>query len=133
MTHIGLTKDIFMVKSARGDLDWRKFKGQHELGQQDWEPLRGKSASERVSERTSENLSKKPENLSKTSQNLWKPLKTSENLLKPLKNLWKTSLSESLSETFSEADSLSEALGPVAPSVLPLELSPTRNEAAVGS
>ena len=35
---------------------WRKFKRQHDQGQRDWEPLRGKSASESVSERTSENL-----------------------------------------------------------------------------
>ena len=31
---------------------WRNIKGQQEQGQQDREPLRGKSASERVSERT---------------------------------------------------------------------------------
>ena len=36
------------------NLSWRKIKGQHDQGQQDREPLRGKSASERVSERTSE-------------------------------------------------------------------------------
>ena len=30
---------------------WRKIKGQHDYGQQDREPLRGKSASERTSER----------------------------------------------------------------------------------
>ena len=35
---------------------WRNIKGQHDEGQQDQEPLRGKSASERVSEKTSENL-----------------------------------------------------------------------------
>ena len=34
----------------------KSFKGQHDQGQQDREPLTGKSASERVSERTSENL-----------------------------------------------------------------------------
>ena len=30
---------------------WRKFKGQHDQGQQDREPLRGKSFFERASER----------------------------------------------------------------------------------
>ena len=73
--------------SCRGT-DWRKFKGQHDYGRRDWEPLRGKSASQRVSERTSENLWK-------VSKNLWKSLKTSENPWKPLKtskDLWKSPL-----------------------------------------
>ena len=34
-----------------GDTPWREIKGQHDEGQQDREPRRGKSASERVSER----------------------------------------------------------------------------------
>ena len=32
-------------------INWRKIKGQHDLGEQDRGPLTGKSASERVSER----------------------------------------------------------------------------------
>ena len=48
-----------------GGVFWRKIKGQ-----QDREPLRGKSASERVSERSSE----------KPLKTLKKPLKTSETL-----------------------------------------------------
>ena len=82
-----------------------------------------------------EDLWKPLKNLWKPLKNLWKPLKTSENLSKslktsqnlskPLKNLWKPSLSEVLSETLSEADFLSEALSPVAPILLPLNLSPT--------
>ena len=43
--------------------NWRKMKGQHYWGQQDRELLRGKSASERVSERTSEKSLKTSENL----------------------------------------------------------------------
>ena len=59
------------------EVNWRKIRGQHDKGQQHREPLRGISASERVSERTSENLWKPL----KTSKNLWQPLRTSENLL----------------------------------------------------
>ena len=85
---------------------WRQFKGQTRLGvtglrASDSEPLRGKSASERVSS----------EDLWKPLKDLWKPLKTSE-------DLWKPSLSETQRQI-----SLSEALGPVAPIHLPLELS----------
>ena len=62
------------------------------------EPLRGKSASEKVTERTSENIWK-------NSENLWKPLKTSEN-----------PPSQRPSQRLSQRQiSLSEALGPVAP------------------
>ena len=43
-------------KSLKRINTWRKTKGQHNEGQQDRGPLRGKSSSERVSERTSENL-----------------------------------------------------------------------------
>ena len=115
-----------------------KVQGATRLGATGLRASERKSASERVSERTSENLSKDSENLSKISENLWKPLKTSEtlskplktskNLSKPLKNLWKPSLSE----TLSEADFLSEALSPVAPILLPLKLSPTGAEGPEG-
>ena len=74
------------------------------LGQQDWEPLRGKSASERVSERVSE----------RTSENLWKPLKTSDNPRK-------TSPSP---ETLSEADFPLRGSRSCCLIVLPLKLSP---------
>ena len=107
----------------RFSLILEKVQGATGLGATGLRASERKSASERVSERTSENLSKISENL----ENLWKPLeplKTSKNLSKPLKNLWKPSLSETVSETLSEADFLSVALSPVAPILLPVKLSP---------
>ena len=60
----------------------------------------------------------------KNSANFWKPLETSKNLSKPLNTLSKPSLSEACQRPSQRQISLSEALGPVAPILLPLKLSP---------
>ena len=45
-----------LQRDPADDTSWRKKKGKHDDGQQDRESPRRKSSSERVSERTSENL-----------------------------------------------------------------------------
>ena len=89
-----------------------------------WEgnlPLRG---SLRGPLKPSEKSLKTSQKSLKISENLLKPLKISKNLWEPLKKLWK-SPSQRPSQRLSQRQvSLSEALGPVAPILLPLKLSP---------
>ena len=123
----------------RGLVGLEKVQGATRLGATGLRDSERKSASERVSERTSEkplkNLwktsqksLKTSQKSLKTSQNLSKPLKTSEILWKTsrksLKNLWKPPSQRPSQRPLSEADFLSEALSPVAPILLPLDLSP---------